>query len=113
MQTRRIDALGGRRRTDAEFRLPDGRLVIVEIDGVGHLAVDAWHADLARHNALTVSTGGLILRVTGWEVRNNPDAFFGLLAPLVPRTSDAVSSIRQSRAAGSMTQGSVAGPERR
>jgi very-short-patch-repair endonuclease len=83
MQTRRIDALGGRRRTDAEFRLADGRLVIVEIDGVGHLAVDSWHADLSRHNALTVSTGALILRVTGWEIRNNPDAFFGLLTPLV------------------------------
>ncbi len=85
MQTRRIDALGGRRRTDAEFHLPDGRLVIVEIDGVGHLAVDSWHADLARHNALTVSTGALTLRVTGWEIRNNPDPFFELLAPLVLR----------------------------
>lgn len=83
MQTRRIDALGGRRRTDAEFRLPDGRLVIVEIDGVGHLAVDSWHADLARHNALTVSTGALTMRVTGWEIRNNPDPFFDLLTPLV------------------------------
>lgn len=83
MQTRRIDALGGRRRTDAEFRLADGRLVIVEIDGVGHLAVDSWHADLSRHNALTVSTGALILRVTGWEIRNNPDAFFGLLTSLL------------------------------
>jgi hypothetical protein len=30
-----------------------------------------------------VSTGALILRVTGWEIRNNPDAFFGLLAPLM------------------------------
>ena len=29
----------GRRRTDAEFRLPDGRLLIVEIDGIGHLDV--------------------------------------------------------------------------
>jgi very-short-patch-repair endonuclease len=83
MQTRRIDALGGRRRTDAEFHLPDGRLVIVEIDGVGHLAVDTWHADLARHNALTVRTGALTMRVTGWEVRNNPDPFFALLTPLV------------------------------
>lgn len=79
MQTRRV---GGRRRTDAEFRLPDGRLLIVEIDGVGHLDVSTWHADITRHNELATETGALILRVTGWEVRHAPGPFFDLLTPL-------------------------------
>lgn len=83
MQRRRVDALGGNRRTDAEFRLPDGRLVIVEIDGVGHMQVEQWHSDLRRHNALTVATGAIALRVTGWEVRNDPDPFFSLLESLI------------------------------
>lgn len=84
MQTRR--RAGGRRRvTDAEFRLPAGRLVIVEIDGIGHLEVASWHADIARHNELATATGAMILRVSGWEVRNDPDPFFDLLADvLVP-----------------------------
>ena len=79
MQTNRV---GGRRRTDAEFRMPNGRLLIVEIDGIGHLDVSSWHSDVARHNELAVDTGALILRVTGWEVRNDPDPFFDLLASL-------------------------------
>lgn len=83
MQTRRV---GGRRRTDAEFTIPGGRLLIVEIDGIGHLDVGSWQQDIIRHNELALSTGALILRVTGWEVRNEPDPFFGplrdLLAPL-------------------------------
>ncbi len=79
MQVRRVDAYSKRRRTDAEFRLRDGRLLVVEIDGVGHLDVAQWQADLVRSNGLAVSTGALILHVTGWEVRNDPDPFFGLL----------------------------------
>jgi very-short-patch-repair endonuclease len=76
MQTRRV---GGRRRTDAEFTLPGGRLLIVEIDGIGHLDVNSWQEDITRHNELAISTGAVILRVTGWEVRNDPDPFFGPL----------------------------------
>lgn len=82
MQTRRVDAHGRLRRTDAELVLPDGRRLIVEIDGVGHMQVDQWRADLVRQNALTVATGALTLRVTGWEVRNDPDPFFDLLTAL-------------------------------
>lgn len=76
MQTRRRDATGGARFTDAEFDLPDGRLLIVEIDGIGHLGVAEWHADIARQNGLVVTTGALVLRVPGWAVRHDPDPFF-------------------------------------
>ncbi len=83
MQTGRRDANGRRRYTDAEFVQPDGRLVIVEIDGVGHLEVESWHADMARHNGLAATTGALILRVTGWELRHDPDPFFTILSSVL------------------------------
>jgi len=79
MQVRRVDAYSQRRRTDAEFRLPDGRLLIVEIDGVGHFELGQWQADLTRSNGLVASTGALMMHVTGWEVRHDPDPFFRLL----------------------------------
>lgn len=82
MQTRRRAGLRGC-VTDAEFVLPDGRLLIVEIDGIGHLDVEAWHADIARHNDLVASTRALMLRVTGWEVRNDPDSFFDTLEAIL------------------------------
>lgn len=82
MQTRRR-ARGRNRITDAEFVLPDGRLLIVEIDGIGHLEVSSWHADISRHNELALTTGALILRVTGWEVHLDPDPFFTMLVDLL------------------------------
>ncbi|MGB7980560.1 MAG: hypothetical protein WCF36_07180 [Candidatus Nanopelagicales bacterium] len=81
MQVRRF--VGGRvRRTDAEFTLPDGRLLIVEIDGVGHLGVAQWHADLARQNALVVKSGALVMRVSNWELRHDPEPFFAQIIGL-------------------------------
>ena len=86
MQVRRV--AGGRRRCiDAEFRLPDGRVVMVEIDGVGHLDVAQWQADLQRQNELVAETAGaLLLRVTGWQVRHDPEPFFSLLVRVVAPT---------------------------
>lgn len=80
MQTRRTAARTT--RTDAEFLLADGRVVIVEIDGIGHLDAASWHDDIARHNDLATSTGALILRVTGWELRHDPEPFFAVLSTL-------------------------------
>ncbi len=79
MQVRR-SADGRRRYTDAEFRLPDGRLVIVEIDGVAHMDVANWQDDIERQNALAATAGAVVLRVTSWELREDPDPFFDLLA---------------------------------
>jgi len=84
MQTRRRGTRGT--CTDAEFRLADGRLLIVEIDGIGHLDVSTWNDDITRHNQLARSTGAMILRVTGFSVRHDPDPFFEILIslPIVP-----------------------------
>lgn len=78
MQVRRI-AGGRRRRVDAEFALADGRLLIVEIDGAAHMEVAQWEDDLARQNDLVFTTGAIVLRVTTWQVRYDPDPFFQLL----------------------------------
>ena len=81
MQVRRV-AGGRRRRVDAEFRLPDGWVLMVEIDGVAHMDVRQWEADLIRQNELTAETGALVLHVTGWQIRHDPDEFFDLLRRL-------------------------------
>ena len=81
MQVRRV-AGGRRRRVDAEFRLADGRILMVEIDGVAHMDVRQWEADLIRQNELTAETGALVLHITGWQIRHDPDEFFDLLRRL-------------------------------
>jgi very-short-patch-repair endonuclease len=84
MQTRRRGTRGT--STDAEFRLADGRLLIVEIDGIGHLDVRTWNEDITRQNELARTTGAMILQVTGFTVRHDPDPFFEILIslPIVP-----------------------------
>lgn len=84
MQTRRRGTRG--LCTDAEFQLADGRLLIVEIDGIGHFDVRTWNEDITRHNELARTTGAMILRVTGYAVRHDPDPFFEVLIslPIVP-----------------------------
>ncbi len=41
--------------------------------------VAQWQADLARQNDLSAETGALVLHLTGWELRHDPDPFFSLL----------------------------------
>lgn len=78
-QVPRRDSAGRRRFTDAEFVRADGRVVMVEVDGVGHMSAETWLADMDRHNDLTVSTEALVLRVSTWQVRHDPEPFFANL----------------------------------
>ena len=75
-QVPRSGSTGRKRFTDAEFIRPDGRVVMVEVDGIGHMSPDTWLADMARHNELTVSTEALVLRISAWQMRRDPDPFF-------------------------------------
>ncbi|MCU0283502.1 MAG: type IV toxin-antitoxin system AbiEi family antitoxin domain-containing protein [Candidatus Nanopelagicales bacterium] len=83
MQVTHRGGPGRRRVVDAAFRAPGGRLVIVEIDGVGHLEVGTWQDDLVRHNTLVAGTGAILLRVSNWQVEHDPGPFFDVLASLV------------------------------
>lgn len=47
-QTARVDSAGRRRYTDAEWRLADGRVVVLEVDGGFHMHAEHWSADIER-----------------------------------------------------------------
>jgi hypothetical protein len=68
-QSRRRDASGRLRYSDAEWRLPDGRVVVLEVDGGFHMEVEHWEEDIVRERDL-VTTGAIVLRCTGREIRD-------------------------------------------
>jgi hypothetical protein len=60
----RLDSSGRRRCLDAEWELVDGSVVGLEIDGVHHMEVGQWYADLLREaellrRSVSVPTRGL------------------------------------------------------
>lgn len=79
-QTRRRDAKGRTRYTDVEFDLPGGGLLIVEIDGAGHLDPRQSAADTVRMSALARATGAYVIRVQSWVLRTDPQPFFDELS---------------------------------
>lgn len=70
-QTPRRDRDGRRRFTDCEWRLPDGRRLVLEVDGAFHMDVAQWEDDLARERGL-VTDGDVVLRCTSTELRFRP-----------------------------------------
>jgi hypothetical protein len=70
-QTRRVDASGKVRYTDAEWRLPSGKVVILEVDGGFHMEVEHWEDDIMRERDLVV-TGAIVLRCTTRELSDEP-----------------------------------------
>jgi hypothetical protein len=74
----RVEPSGRRRYLDAEWRLPDGQRVVVEVDGAVHLAPRRWFDDQLRQNELAL-TGSLILRYPSVVVRTEPELVIGQL----------------------------------
>lgn len=70
-QVKRRDAAGRIRFTDCEWRLEDGRIVVLEVDGGFHMEVEHWEDDLARQRALT-APDRIIVRCTSRELRDVP-----------------------------------------
>ena len=70
-QVRRRDSAGANRFTDCEWRLPDGRVIVLEVDGGFHRHIDHWEDDLRRQRRLT-SPGVQIVRCTSRELRDEP-----------------------------------------
>lgn len=70
-QRLRLDRNGRRRFTDCEWRLPDGRQVILEVDGAFHLDVAHYDQDMRRQRKLTTSST-VILRCGAAELRYEP-----------------------------------------
>ncbi len=71
-QQRRRDADGRWRYLDATWRRPDGRWLVVEVDGRGHLDVETWEDDLLRANDLVLRDDAVVLRLPATVVRAEP-----------------------------------------
>jgi very-short-patch-repair endonuclease len=85
-QTKRQESSGRARFTDCEWRLPDGRTVVLEVDGSFHMDVEHWEADLARQRALSAADR-IIVRCTARELRDEPERVAADLRALgVPRS---------------------------
>jgi hypothetical protein len=67
-QALRREAGGKARYVDAEFDLPDGTVLAVEIDGAVHLQPTSWWDDTKRQNELVIG-GQLVLRYPSLTVR--------------------------------------------
>jgi hypothetical protein len=71
-QAVRVEPGGRRRYLDAEWRLADGRILAVEVDGAYHLEARQWSADQLRQNEVVIG-GTLVLRFPSNIVRNEPE----------------------------------------
>lgn len=84
-QVKRLDATGRLRYTDCEWQLPDGRTMVLEVDGAFHMDVEHWEHDMARERALT-APGRVVMRCTARELREDDGDLARDLARLgVPR----------------------------
>ena len=70
-QTPRLDRSGKQRWTDCEWDLPDGTVLVLEVDGSHHMEVRAWGDDLKRSRAIT-QRDRLVVRCSAYELRHEP-----------------------------------------
>jgi hypothetical protein len=70
-QVVRTDPRGRRRYVDAELVGPDGRVVLVEVDGALHLLAKQYWQDMDRANELTIA-GERLLRFPTVVFRTQP-----------------------------------------
>lgn len=70
-QTVRVEPSGRRRYLDAQWRLSNGRIIAVEVDGAIHLAPRRWVDDQLRQNEIVIG-GTLVLRYPSIVVRDEP-----------------------------------------
>jgi hypothetical protein len=85
-QRTRTDRRGRRRYTDAEWLLPDGRELVLEVDGAFHDDVMQATEDRVRNRRLT-SERRVVVQCSAWEIRHEPwQVMEDLIALGVPRT---------------------------
>lgn len=71
-QCERTDRAGKRRWTDCEWKLPDGTILVLEVDGSFHVEVRQWNDDLRRGRRLT-TRDRIVVRCSGYELRHELD----------------------------------------
>ena len=67
-QVARRDSRGNQRWTDCEWRLPDGTVLVLEVDGSHHLDVQSWTA--IRRTRRISGQGRIVVRCTAYELRH-------------------------------------------
>ena len=72
-QLRRKDREGRWRWTDAEWELPEGRTLVLEVDGGFHMEVQHWAADVRRQRKIS-TPHRTVVRATALELRLEPEA---------------------------------------
>lgn len=72
-QRRRKDREGRWRWTDAEWDLPDGQTLVLEVDGAFHMDVQHWSADLKRQRKISTARR-TVVRATAFELRLEPQS---------------------------------------
>ena len=70
-QVPRRDSTGALRFTDCEWDLPDGRTLVLEVDGAFHIEVRHYELDVRRQRRLTTPTR-VVIRCTSQELRTEP-----------------------------------------
>jgi hypothetical protein len=85
-QKRRKDSRGKFRWIDCEWDLPDGSVLLLEIDGAFHLEVAHYTDDMKRQRRL-VGSKRLMVRCSAYEIRHEPgEVMRDLIALGVSRT---------------------------
>lgn len=86
-QRPRVDRGGKRRWTDCEWDLPDGTVLVLEVDGAFHTEVRQYSADMKRQRRLT-TRDRMIVRCSAIELRDEPgEVMADLIALGVPRAT--------------------------
>ena len=84
-QRSRRDVRGKHRWTDCEWEMPDGHVLVLEVDGGFHMEAEHWEGDLARQRRIS-HRDRTIVRCTARELRDEPGQVArDLLALGVPR----------------------------
>ncbi|MGH3509943.1 MAG: hypothetical protein ACRDPI_06895 [Nocardioidaceae bacterium] len=78
-QSRRRDSTGRWRFLDHEWRLPDGRVIVLEVDGSFHMETEQWWQDQKRERSVVIS-GATVLRCSTVELRLEPGPVIADLA---------------------------------
>lgn len=88
-QAVRRDADGRRRYLDLEVVLPDGTVLVIEVDGAAHLQPLTWWDDQLRQNLIVID-GSSVMRFPAAIARLDPDLVIGqlrLMAAQHPRAA--------------------------
>lgn len=94
-QSQRRDASGRWRYLDSEWDLPNGEIVVLEVDGRHHLEVAHWQADIKRERAI-VTSRRWVLRATTLEIRLEAASVFSDLRAIGVPTLAELSASQQA-----------------